>query len=131
MRVAVDTNMLVRVVMRDDREQARAAEALLRDAELVAIATPCLCEFAWVLRSAYGLRQSEVALAIRTLVSAHNVKVNRPVVDAGLRALEGGGDFADGAIAHEGRWLGGETFASFDRAAVALLASEGESARLP
>lgn len=44
--------------------------------------------------------------------------------------LEAGGDFADGAIAYEGRWLGGETFVSFDRKAVSLLMAQGQSARL-
>lgn len=41
-----------------------------------------------------------------------------------------GGDFADGVIAFEGRRLGGEIFASFDRKAVELVASAGGSAKL-
>ena len=45
-------------------------------------------------------------------------------------AVEAGGDFADGVIAHEGRWLGGETFVSFDRQAVKLLAAQGEAVKL-
>jgi predicted nucleic-acid-binding protein len=57
--------------------------------------------------------------------------MNRPAVEAGLAVLEAGGDFADGAIAHEGSWLGGETFVSFDKKAVALLAAQGQPARLP
>ncbi len=44
--------------------------------------------------------------------------------------LEAGGDFADGVIAYEGKWLGGETFVSFDKQAVALLTAQGQSARL-
>jgi len=40
--------------------------------------------------------------------------VNRPAAEAGLALLEAGGDFADGVIAHEGRWLGAEAFVSFD-----------------
>jgi hypothetical protein len=32
-----------------------------------------------------------------------------------MAVLEAGGDFADGVIAHAGRWMGGETFASFDK----------------
>ncbi len=31
---------------------------------------------------------------------------------------------------NEGSWLGGETFVSFDRAAVALLTAQGQAARL-
>jgi len=44
--------------------------------------------------------------------------------------LEAGGDFADGVIAYEGRWLGGETFVSFDKEAVALLSAQSQSVRL-
>jgi predicted nucleic-acid-binding protein len=44
--------------------------------------------------------------------------------------LEAGGDFADGVIAYEGNWLGGETFVSFDKKAVSLLTAQGQSARL-
>ena len=69
-------------------------------------------------------------MAIRALVAAINVEVNRPAVEAGLLVLEAGGDFADGVIAYEGNWLGGETFVSFDKKAVAILSSQGQSARL-
>jgi hypothetical protein len=58
-------------------------------------------------------------------------------VDAGLAVLDAGGDFADGLIAFadgliafEGRWLGGETFVSFDQNAVALLEKQGQAAEV-
>ncbi|MFA8593984.1 VapC toxin family PIN domain ribonuclease, partial [Xanthomonas campestris pv. campestris] len=44
--------------------------------------------------------------------------------------LDAGGDFADGVIAYEGNWLGGETFVSFDKKAVVLLTAQGQSTRL-
>ena len=130
MRVAVDTNVLVRAVMRDDAVQASAAARVLADAELIAVALPCLCEFVWVLRRVYGLESSDAASAIRALLGVANVEVNRPAVEAGLAVLEAGGDFADGVIAYEGSWLGGETFVSFDQKAVSLLTAQGQSARL-
>ena len=46
-------------------------------------------------------------------------------LEAGLVILDTGGDFADGAIAFDSRWLGGETFVSFDRKAVMLLERQG------
>jgi predicted nucleic-acid-binding protein len=46
---------------------------------------------------------------------------------AGLKVVEVSGDFADGVIAYEGNWLGGETFVSFD---IALLAAQRQAARL-
>lgn len=130
MKVAVDTNVLVRAVVRDDAAQARVAAKVLTDAKLVAVALPCLCEFVWVLRKVYGLETGDIAAAIRALLAAANVQVNRPAVEAGLSILEANGDFADGVIAYEGNWLGGETFVSFDKQAVALLTEVGQAARL-
>ena len=130
MRVVVDTNVLIRAVVRDDRAQARVAAKILTDAEVIAVALPCLCEFVWVLRKVYNLNTEDIAGAIRALIAASNVQVNRPAVDAGLSMLEANGDFADGVIAYEGTWLGGDTFVSFDKQAVALLTAQGQSARL-
>jgi predicted nucleic-acid-binding protein len=129
-KVAVDTNVLVRAVVRDDAAQARVAAKVLTDAKVVAVALPCLCEFVWVLRKVYGLQAEDIASAIRALLTAASVQVNRPAVEAGLSMLEANGDFADGVIAYEGNWLGGETFVSFDKQAVALLAAHGQPARL-
>jgi predicted nucleic-acid-binding protein len=129
-KVIVDTNILVRAVVRDDEGQARAAAALLKEAEIIAVPLPCLCEFVWVLRRVYGFRQDDIAAAIEALLEAGNVAVNRPAADAGLAILKAGGDFADGLIAYEGAWLGGETFVSFDRKAVSLIAQSGQQARL-
>ncbi len=130
MRVVVDTNVLVRAVVRDDPAQARAAAKILTDADVIAVALPCLCEFVWVLRRVYNLGTEDIAGAVRALIAASNVQVNRPAVDAGLSMLEANGDFADGVIAYEGTWLGGETFVSFDKQAVGLLTAQGQSARL-
>ena len=129
MKIAVDTNVLVRAAVRDDPEQTVAATRAMGQAEILAIAVPALCEFAWVLRSVYGFRAAEIGLAMRRLLAAENVETNRAMVEAGLAMLDAGGDFADGAIAYEGRWLGAETFVSFDRKAVDMLKEQGEQAR--
>lgn len=130
MKVAVDTNVLVRAVVCDDPAQASVAAKVLTDAKLIAVATPCLCEFVWVLLRVYDFQPSDAATAIRALLAAANVEANRPAVEAGLSVLEAGGDFADGVIAYEGNWLGGETFVSFDKKAVTLLTAQGQSARI-
>ncbi|MGB0122116.1 MAG: type II toxin-antitoxin system VapC family toxin [Silvibacterium sp.] len=130
MKITVDTNVLVRAVVRDDKKQAQAAARILKDANLIAVPLPCLCEFVWVLRRVYGFGQLDVAAAIEALVDAANVVVNRPAVDAGLAVLKAGGDFADGLIAQEGNWLGGETFVSFDKKAVSVISRQGQQARL-
>ncbi len=129
MKIAVDTNVLVRAAVRDDAGQANAAMKLMSRAEMVAIALSSLCEFVWVLRSVYRFRSDEIAKAIRLLLAAENVETNRPAVEAGLAMLDIGGDFADGVIAYEGQWLGADTFVSFDKKAVEMLKAQGVPAR--
>lgn len=129
-KITADTNVLIRAAVRDDPRQARAATRLLKEAELIAVPLPCLCEFVWVLRRLYRFEREEIAAAIRALLATAHVAVNRPAAEAGLAMLEAGGDFADGAIAFEGDWLGGNIFASFDEESVTLLAEQGRRTRL-
>lgn len=130
MKITADTNVLARAVLLDDPAQGAAAAKLLREATLIAVTLPCLCELVWIMRQGAKLSKDEVSITIRDLLGAAKVVMNRPAVEAGLAVLDAGGDFADGVIAHEGRWLGSELFVSFDRQAVALLSEQGEPAQL-
>ena len=129
-RVTVDTNILIRAVVRDDRKQAEAASRLLKNAEIIAVPLASLCEFVWVLRRFYKFPAPDIAVAIEALLNVANVRVNRTAVNAGLAVLNAGGDFADGLIAYEGSWLGSDTFVSFDKEAVKLLTAQGQKSRL-
>ena len=130
MKISVDTNVLARAILQDDPAQCRRARKLLKEATLIAVSLPCLCELVWILRQGARLTKEDAATAIRALFDTENVVMNRAAVEAGLAMLEAGGDFADGIIAHEGIWLGGETFVSFDKQAVTLLLKRGQAARL-
>jgi predicted nucleic-acid-binding protein len=129
-KITADTNVLVRALTGDDARQSKAAQAELASADLVALTVPALCELVWVLSKGYRVRSAEIAEALRLLMNGANVVVNRPAAEAGLAQLEAGGDFADGAIAFEGSWLGAEMFVSVDKQAVELLEAQGQSARL-
>jgi predicted nucleic-acid-binding protein len=130
MKIVADTNVLLRDALHDDLHQARLAEGILRHAEVIAIPVSVFCEFAWVLRQGYRKSAPEIAAAIRILIDSEKVATNTQFVQAGLALLDAGGDFADGVNAHEGEWLGGEEFVSFDREAVKLLKAQGKRARL-
>ena len=130
MKIGVDTNVLVRAIMEDDPRQAAIAREELRQSELVTLATSALCELVWVLASGYKVRPARIAEALRRLLESDNVVADRGAVGAGLDVLESGGDFADGAIAHESRRLGATEFVSFDCKAVRLLKARNEAARL-
>lgn len=130
LRITADTNVLVRAATLDDRTQAALAIDLLRDADVIAVTLTALCEFAWVLGRGYKWAAPDVLGFIVTLLSGPSVRVDRAAAAAGLAMLAAGGDFADGVIAFEGRQLGGDIFASFDRRAVELVAAQGGDTRL-
>lgn len=130
MRVTVDTNVLARTIVADDEDQARRAAELFESAETVVVGLQVLAELVWVLRRSYGVASVDIVTAIRALMDTERVVLDRAAVDAGLAVLETGGDFADGVIAHEGAWLGGDVFVSFDKKAVKLLSEQGRQARL-
>ena len=130
MKITADTNVLVRAITGDDARQARIARNTLEHADAVVLATPTLCELVWVLAQGYDAGAAEIGVAVRRLIAAANVVVNRPAAEAGLALLEAGGDFADGVIAYEGRRLGADMFVSFDKKAVKLLEKSGEAAHL-
>jgi predicted nucleic-acid-binding protein len=130
MKITADTNVLLRVVVPGNEAQQKLAIETLKTAELVAISVHSLCELAWVMERSYSSPRTEIAASIKLFMNTHNVVLNRPAVEAGLSLFEAGGDFADGAIAYDGNWLGGETFVSFDKKAVKLLSGQGQAAQL-
>ena len=131
MKITADTNVLLRAVVQDDQTQAATAQALLLRANVIAVPVPVFCEFAWVLRRAYGYSTDDVATAIEALLEIDTIVTDVPAAEAGVEALRAGGDFADGAIARQGESLGASVFASFDRGAVAWLKHGGTAAAAP
>lgn len=125
MKIGVDTNVLLRLIVGDDAAQQQIAAEVLERAELVAISVQALCEFAWVLDRSYRVARPDISASIRRILDMRNVVANRPAIEAGLATIDAGGDFADGVIAFDGQWLGGETFVSFDRKAVKLVDGPG------
>jgi predicted nucleic-acid-binding protein len=130
MKIAIDTNILVRALVYDDPEQAAAAEKLLTSNEAVCIGNSNLCELAWVLSRRYKFNDEQIGAAFRALLNSGNVEMDRAAVEFGLSVLAEGGDFGDGVIAHEGIAMGGETFVSFDKKAVGVLTLHGVRTQL-
>jgi predicted nucleic-acid-binding protein len=129
-KIAADTNVLVRAMVIDDVRQSRIAEQALAGADMVALSMSALCEVVWVLSAGHKRRPTDIVEALRRLIDNPSVVLNRPAAAAGLTVLEMGGDFADGVIAYDGTWLGADVFLSFDRKAVKLLEDQGISSRL-
>lgn len=92
---ALDTNILVRVLTRDDPAQADLAVALMKASDLF-ICKTVLLELEWVLRFAYSFDRAAIHGAIVRLLGLPELQVEDAdtVADA-LRGYEAGMDFAD------------------------------------
>ncbi len=122
--LAIDTNVIVRYLTRDDSEQFARANALIRD-EDVYVCTTVLLETEWVLRGGYRFSRQRIVAALAAFAGLPRVTLEDPTVAA--RALDwtrSGMDFADAL--HLAKAEGCDAFVSFDQrfAAVANTLSE-------
>ena len=97
---AFDTNVVVRLLVRDDEDQYRRAELLLRRVTAgpgVWLSSVVMAGVAWVLRGAYKFDRATTAAALHRLITIDGVHVeDGPTTRLALAAFEAGSaDFAD------------------------------------
>ncbi len=93
--IGVDTNIIVRLLTRDDEQPFLKAKAIFSK-EQIFIADTVILETEWVLRFAYGLKPDEIRMALTKLLGLPNVHVNAPeTLSSVLRLYQKGLDFAD------------------------------------
>ncbi|MCH7930841.1 MAG: type II toxin-antitoxin system VapC family toxin [Proteobacteria bacterium] len=121
MIVGVDTNVLLRLFLKDDPEQLAEVRAMVdRVAEAggsLYVPQTVLCELAWVLSVKAGFARDRVAEAVRGLVETAMIEVEgRDAVCAALeRHATTGAGFADCLIVENALAAGASSFATFDR----------------
>lgn len=112
---AVDTNVLVRLMLGERSAQTEIAQSVMSTGEPIYVSNVVVCELAWVLRSRYRQPKQAVADAITRLIDSDQVVMDRDAAQSGLNLLGGGGDFSDGVILHEARRAGARDLMTFDR----------------
>jgi predicted nucleic-acid-binding protein len=118
---AVDTNVLVRLVTRDDPRQVAAAEAFVAGGAWVSHIV--LVEAAWVLTAVYELPAPAVATAVEMLLDHRDLTVQDP--DAVAAALQTyrrrpGLSFSDCLVLEAARKAGHLPLGTFDRSLARL-----------
>ena len=110
--IAVDTNVVVRLLTGDDPGQARRARTLF-DRETVFLSKTVLLESEWVLRRLYGFAAERILDALAALIALPNVRCedDAAIADA-LQWSAQGIDFADAL--HCASAPSADQFASFD-----------------
>ena len=113
---AVDTNVVVRLLTRDDAQQVAAAEAFVRDGAWISHVV--LAEAVWVLESVYELTHQQIVTALEMLLDHHNLTLqDSDVVAAALdrfRARPALG-FSDCLVLEIARKAGHLPLGTFDR----------------
>jgi predicted nucleic-acid-binding protein len=113
----LDTNVLVRYLVRDDPVQAaRAARELERDEQFF-IGAVVLCELVWVLESGYGFNRHEIAEALDRIFTTAQFEIEDK--DIAFGALQdfrrSPADFADCVIGRRNRAAGAAETVTFDK----------------
>jgi predicted nucleic-acid-binding protein len=122
--IALDTNVLVRYIVRDEPAQTRAATRLIEanctPEDPGVISGIVLCELVWVLDRGYGYARDSISAVLRGLLTAQELQAQES--DLAWQALtffeEGVADFSDyliGLIHHHIQ--GAEFTFTFDRVA--------------
>jgi predicted nucleic-acid-binding protein len=124
--LGIDTNVVMRLIVRDDAEQTRRARKLVdqsleRD-ERVLVSLLVLIESEWVLRSSYGFKKDIVLEMFRALLEARELSFEdeTAVEEALFRWKESSVGFADCLITAHNRQLGCRATATFDVKATRL-----------
>ena len=111
--IALDTNVLVRLVTGDDAAQAKRVAERLDTGDAFFVPLTVALELEWVLRGAYGLKPDRVATTIEALLSIRNLRfADEPAITRALALYRRGLDFADALHLQGGH--GCEGLLSFD-----------------
>ena len=124
--IALDTNILVRLLVKDDASQLALAQAYLREhctpESPAFVNRVVIAEFVWVLESYYGYPREQVSQALDGVLATSVLKVEdaASVRQALARYRSGTVDFADALIALTNLRAGASTTLTFDKKAAHL-----------
>jgi predicted nucleic-acid-binding protein len=113
---AVDTNVLLRLIVRDDADQVARAEAFLTQGAWVSL--PVLVEAVWVLKSVYGLDRQRIGIVLDMLVEHDRLTLQDEDVvrrACALFARERSAGFSDCLIVEVARKAGHVPVGTFDK----------------
>ncbi len=112
--IALDTNILARLVTNDDPVQARQSASLIDTGNALFVPLTVTLELEWVLRGAYSLDRPAIVRSFEALLSVRNMNFERQSdIQLALQYYQSGFDFAD-ALHHAGT-TGCKALATFDR----------------
>lgn len=119
--IGLDTNVLARLFIEDDPDQAQLARSFVAERcskiEPAFVDRVALCELVWVLMYSHGYGRAEIGRIIRHLLDSEEIMLeDADAVSEALRVFSSRGvDFADALIGAVNLARGCEATATFDR----------------
>ena len=111
--IAIDTNILARIVTNDDPEQAQRAANILQN-HAIFISKTVILELEWVLRFSYSFERSIILSTLQKILATDSFTIEQsPAIEQSLQWYEKGMDFADAL--HLASSLHADQFFSFDK----------------
>jgi predicted nucleic-acid-binding protein len=113
----VDTNVVLRYLLRDEPAQAaRAARELERD-ERFLIGSVVLCELVWVLEAGYGFTRAEIGVTLEKVLATAQFEIEgKDLARAALDDFRSStADFSDCLVGRRNRAAGAAETVTFDR----------------
>jgi predicted nucleic-acid-binding protein len=112
--IAVDTNLLIRLLTKDDPNQAKRA-AKVMESDDIFIPKTVMLETEWVLRHAYGINKGAITKGFQKMMGLPNVSVeDQQTVFQAISWYGSGLDFADAL--HLSSSMKADGFVTFDKA---------------
>jgi predicted nucleic-acid-binding protein len=118
--IALDTNAIIRVLIEDDKIQARTVQSIINEAEFegrrILILSEVIIETIWVLESVYQCDNQEISMMVENLLSAPTFFLpDSVVIRKALKQYKKDGDFADLLIVGQAKHHKARKLFSFDR----------------
>ena len=114
---AIDTNVLVRLITRDDPKQVESAETFVARGAWVSLLV--VAETTWVLSAAYDLKRDQIATAIRMLLDHDHLTLqDADVIQSALETFVENPSvgFSDCLVLHIASKAGHLPLGTFDKA---------------
>lgn len=119
--IALDTNLLLRLIVQDDSRQTQQVRHLLQqrcgNGDVAFISLIVLCETVWTLRYTFDYRKPEIVRALQLIVNTRELQIEQEevVLSALQNYVEGKADFADYLLAHVAAAHQASPLYTFDR----------------
>jgi predicted nucleic-acid-binding protein len=119
--IGLDTNVLVRYLVKDDKRQSEKASARIRDSkrrgESLLLNHIVLCELVWILQSGYEFSKMTILQTLERLLETKQFYIDQKddVWAALAEYRQGKGDFADYLLGRSNQTIGCQHTLTFDK----------------